>query len=77
MDINQVIYGWIYLHHKFFHKVEFRVWINHIILEPWNSQMIISNFLLLIECPDACQSDRYPVHYYNEMTAKNNAPWHI
>lgn len=38
--------------------------------------MIISNFLFFIECPNACQSDKYPIHYY-EMAAKNNAPWHI
>lgn len=39
--------------------------------------MIISIFLLLIECPSVCQSDKYPVHYYKKIAARNHAPPHI
>lgn len=39
--------------------------------------MTISIFLLLTECPSACQSDKCPGHYHKKMAARNKAPLHI
>ena len=29
------------------------------------------------KCPNVCQLDKYPVHYYNQMAATDNAPLHM